>query len=84
MEAKADPPSSADGSFVQPRVFPDQETAFLESLVRADYERSHPGETFEDMKRRSRFSADDKGLLREWMALASQRAAAAKTDHSPK
>lgn len=84
MGTKADPSSSADRSFVQSGAFPDQETAFLESLVRADYERSHPGETFEDMKRRSRFSADDKGLLREWMALASQRAAATKTDHSPK
>ncbi|TAL81442.1 MAG: hypothetical protein EPN75_04365 [Beijerinckiaceae bacterium] len=51
------------------------DSACLESLVRADYERCHPGETFEDLKRRARFAADDKGLLREWMTLAQQRAA---------
>ena len=51
------------------------ERTYLESLIREDYERSHPGETLEDMKRRSAFSKEDKGLLRDWMALAAMRAA---------
>jgi hypothetical protein len=48
----------------------------LEALVRADYERSHPGDTFDDLKRRARFTKEDKGLLRDWMALAAARAEA--------
>ena len=52
------------------------ERAYLESLIRADYEHCHPGETFEDMKRRASFSKEDKGLLRDWMAVAAVRAAA--------
>lgn len=55
------------------------ERLYLESLIRDDYERCHPGETLEDMKRRSPFSKDDKGLLRDWMAIAVRRAAAANT-----
>ncbi len=53
------------------------ERACLESLVRADYDRSHPGETFEDMKRRRSFSKEDNGLYRDWMAIAAARAEAA-------
>nr|WP_292838668.1 hypothetical protein [Mesorhizobium sp.] len=53
------------------------ERAYLESLVRADYDRSHPGETFEDMKRRRSFSKEDNGLYRDWMAIAAARAEAA-------
>ena len=49
----------------------------LESLIRQDYERCHPGETLEDLKRRASFSKEDKGLLRDWMAVAEARAAAA-------
>ncbi len=41
----------------------------LESLIREDYERCHPAGTLEDMKRRSVFSPEDKGLLRDWMAM---------------
>jgi len=50
---------------------------YLESLIRADFERCRPGETLEDLKRRASFSKEDKGLLRDWMAVA--RAAAACT-----
>jgi hypothetical protein len=50
--------------------------AYLWSLISADFERCHPGETFEDVKRRASFSKEDKGLLRDWMALAAMRAAA--------
>jgi hypothetical protein len=52
------------------------ERIFLESLVRPDYERCHPDETWEDLKRRAAFIKEDKGLLRDWMALAAQRARA--------
>jgi hypothetical protein len=50
------------------------ERAYLESLVRADYDGSHPDDTFEDMKRRSAFTKEDRGLYRDWIALAAARA----------
>jgi hypothetical protein len=50
---------------------------YLESLIREDFERCHPGETLEDLKRRASFSKEDRGLLRDWMAVAAARAAAA-------
>ncbi|UCI22937.1 hypothetical protein FJ970_31685 (plasmid) [Mesorhizobium sp. B2-1-8] len=53
------------------------ELAHLESLVREEYDRNHPGETFDDMKRRLSFSKEDQGLYRDWMALAGARAEAA-------
>ncbi len=58
------------------------ERLYLESLIREDYERCHPGKMLEDIKRRSRFSKEDKGLLRDWMELAGIRAATrAKPQH---
>lgn len=57
------------------RLANEAERTYLELLIRGDYERCHPGETLEDMKRRSAFSKEDKGLLRDWMALAAMRAA---------
>lgn len=51
------------------------EREYLESLIRADYERCHPGETLEDMKRRAPYSQDDQGRLRDWMVVAAARAA---------
>ncbi len=45
----------------------------LELLVRADYERLHPEDTFDDLKRRARFSKEDKGTLRDWLLLAERR-----------
>lgn len=62
--------------FVRPA--DEAERAYLESLVRADYDRSHPGETFDDMKRRRSFSKEDKGLYRDWMAIAAARAKAVR------
>jgi hypothetical protein len=50
---------------------------YLESLVREDFERCHPGETLEDLKRRASFSKEDRGLLRDWMAVVAARAEAA-------
>lgn len=51
------------------------ERVHLESLIREDFSRCHPGETLEDIKRRAAFSKEDKGLLRDWMAVAAGRAA---------
>ncbi len=51
------------------------ERAYLESLIRSEYERCHPDEKFEDLKRRTRFTKEDRGLLYEWMILAARRAA---------
>jgi hypothetical protein len=53
------------------------ERAYLESLVREDYDRCRVGETFDDMKRRMPFSREDQGLYRDWMAIAAARAEAA-------
>jgi hypothetical protein len=40
----------------------------IEATARADYERCHPEDTFEDLKRRARFSKEDRGLLDDWLA----------------
>jgi hypothetical protein len=54
------------------------ERAYLECLVRTDYDGSHPGETFDDMKSRMSFSREDQGLYRDWIALAAARAETAR------
>jgi len=53
----------------------EEERAYLESLIREEFERCHPGETLDDIKRRASFSKEDRGLLRDWMAIAVKRAA---------
>lgn len=58
------------------------EAAYLESLISRDFERCHPGETLEDLKRRAAFSKEDRGLLRDWMAIAASRAAAERPKSS--
>lgn len=55
----------------------DEEWAIFISLVRDEYDRLHPDDTFDDLKRRARFSKEDQGILRDWMAIAAQRVAAA-------
>ncbi|WP_247500510.1 hypothetical protein [Bradyrhizobium sp. 149] len=60
-----------------------EEQSYLESLVRAEFERCHPDDTFEHLKRRAAFSKEDKGLLRDWMAIAKARAAAQRAKPSP-
>ena len=45
----------------------------LENLIRADYETTHPGDTFDDFKHRSEFDKYDKGLMRDWLSLAAER-----------
>jgi hypothetical protein len=64
--------------FVRPK--DEAERAYLESLVRQDYDRCHQGETFDDMKRRMPFSREDRGLYRDWLAVAAARAAALSTE----
>ena len=64
------------GSHLDLRRASEEERAYLESLIREDFERCHPGETLEDLKRRASFSKEDRGLLRDWMAVAATRATA--------
>ncbi|MBB5041431.1 hypothetical protein [Shinella fusca] len=52
-----------------------KDLASLEALVRDDYDRCHPGETFDDMRRRASFSKEDRCLYRDWLAVAAARAA---------
>jgi hypothetical protein len=47
------------------------ERRYLESLVRTDYKRRHPDDSFEDLKRRAHFAKEDRGLLRDWLATAA-------------
>lgn len=42
----------------------------LEDLIRARFNATHPDDTFDDFKRRSRFDKHDKGLMKDWLALA--------------
>ncbi|MBN8979258.1 MAG: hypothetical protein WBA37_07200 [Xanthobacteraceae bacterium] len=58
----------------------DAERVYLELLIRIDFEQCHPGDSLDDMKRRSAFSKEDRGLLRDWMAVAAQRAAERQGD----
>jgi len=59
------------------------ERAYLESLIREDFDRCHPGETLEDIKRRAAFSKEDRRLYQDWMAVAAMRAQAlAATERS--
>ncbi len=50
-----------------------REFAYHQSLIEAEYDRCHPDDTFEDLKRRARFSKEDQGALKEWMSLAASR-----------
>lgn len=45
----------------------------LEELIRTDYERTHPDDTFDDFRRRAEFDKHDKGLLKDWFAVAAER-----------
>ncbi|KQZ99948.1 hypothetical protein ASD64_13800 [Mesorhizobium sp. Root157] len=60
--------------FVRP--VDDTERAYLESLIREEYDRCRVGEAFDDIKRRMAFSREDQGLYRDWMAVAANRAKA--------
>jgi hypothetical protein len=51
----------------------DSDRQYFESLIRADYERCHPDDSLDDLKRRAHFTKEDKGLLQDWLALAEWR-----------
>jgi hypothetical protein len=51
----------------------DSQHKYLESLIRADYERCHPDDNFDDLKWRAHFTKEDKGLLRDWLTIAEWR-----------
>lgn len=55
-------------------LIPPDSDAALERRIRADFERCHPGETLEDLRRRAAFTKEDKGLYRHWLAIAATRA----------
>jgi hypothetical protein len=44
------------------RATSEEERAHLETLIREDFERCHPGEALEDLKRRASFSREDRGI----------------------
>ncbi|MGX9392717.1 hypothetical protein ACWX0K_19565 [Nitrobacteraceae bacterium UC4446_H13] len=58
----------------------DAERVYLELLIRIDFEQCHPDDSLDDMKRRAAFSKEDRGLLRDWMAVAALRAAEQRSD----
>ncbi|MFJ6326971.1 MULTISPECIES: hypothetical protein [unclassified Rhizobium] len=53
---------------------PDWESIDCEALIRADYERCHPGDTLDFLKHRAKFLVEDKGLLLQWMEVAARKA----------
>jgi hypothetical protein len=55
-------------------VLPDNEAEWrsLEALIGEDFARCHPGETLEDIRRRAAFSKEDRGLLRDWVAVVAR------------
>jgi hypothetical protein len=59
------------------------ERAYLESLIREDFDRCHPGETLDDVKRRASFLKEDRGILHDWMAVAATRDAADRARMQP-
>jgi hypothetical protein len=48
-----------------------------EELLRSEYERCHPDDTFDGLKSRAAFSKEDRLLLREWRAAIRARLATA-------
>ncbi len=48
-----------------------------EDLLRAEYERCHPDDDFDELRRRAAFSKEDRMLLQEWRAAIRARLAAA-------
>lgn len=42
----------------------------VEDAARTVYDRCHPDDSFDDLKRRAAFSKEDRCLLRDWLAAA--------------
>jgi len=51
-----------------------QARARLEAVAAAEYDRCHPDDSFEALVRRARFSKEDQGLLKDWLAAAARQA----------
>ena len=49
----------------------------IEAVAREAYDRCHPDDTFEALKRRASFSKEDHGLLQQWLAFARASAGVA-------
>jgi hypothetical protein len=58
--------------YVQPR--DEMNRLSLEASIREDFARCHPDLTLDDLRGRAVFSKEDRGLLRDWMAIAAGRA----------
>jgi hypothetical protein len=46
--------------------------ADLERIAREAYDRCHPDDSFEDLRRRAAFSKEDRCLLRDWLACVAR------------
>ncbi len=68
--APATNPGAAPENIVA--VWPRRDRHRLSDVIRAAYERCHPQDSFADLQRRARFSKEDKGLLRDWLAAAER------------
>lgn len=53
--------------------------AAIDALARRLYDRCHPDDSFDEMRRRARFSKEDRGLLRDWRAAARSVAQSAES-----
>lgn len=42
----------------------------IETMATEAFDRCHPGDSFQDMKRRASFSKEDRYLLADWLAFA--------------
>lgn len=49
-------------------------SATLERIAQEAYDRCHPQDSFEDLKRRAAFSKEDRCLLRDWLSFAARKA----------
>ena len=47
-----------------------------DALLRAEYERCHPGDTLEALRHRAAFSKEDRRLLEDWRSAIRARLAA--------
>lgn len=51
----------------------DTQNSDFDSLVRRDYVRCHPGDSFARLKRGARFTKVENGLIADWLDLSSRR-----------
>ena len=56
--------------YVQPA--DETERLSFEAIIREDFACCHPEMTLDDLRRRAAFSKEDRGLLRDWIAIAAK------------